>query len=70
MSPEIAMAPPWCSVFGEEHFKRYLALVAFDEAHCVIEWYVVVLYNAKCNHNVCICTGVRNSGQHSARLVG
>ena len=39
MSPEHAVAPPWRNVFGSPLFKKNLAVVAVDEAHCIPEWY-------------------------------
>ena len=37
MPPEVATTS-WRSVFEKEHVKKNLALVAFDEAHCICEW--------------------------------
>jgi hypothetical protein len=38
MSPETAVKPPWRNIFQTPHFKKVLALVAVDEAHCIPEW--------------------------------
>jgi superfamily II DNA helicase RecQ len=35
MSPETAVKPPWRNIFQTPHFKKVLALVAVDEAHCI-----------------------------------
>ncbi len=41
MSPETAICPPWRGVFTAEYVKKHLALVAIDEAHCIVDWLVV-----------------------------
>ena len=38
MSPEHAVAPPWRGLFCCDYFKRHLAVVAIDEAHCIADW--------------------------------
>lgn len=38
MSPELAVHAPWRNIFQTTYFKRHLALVAVDEAHCIPEW--------------------------------
>ena len=40
MSPEIATASPWREMFSSEYFKKYLFMIAVDEAHCITEWLV------------------------------
>ena len=39
MSPEHAVTPPWRRLFGSEYYKRHLAVVAIDEAHCIVDWW-------------------------------
>ena len=41
MSPETAIDPPWRTVFSAEYVKTHLALVALDEAHCIVDWLVL-----------------------------
>ena len=41
MSPETAITAPWRVLFRE---KR-IAVVAVDEAHCILEWFVDALCN-------------------------
>ena len=43
MPPEVATTS-WRSVLGKEHVKKNLALVAFDEAHCICEWLLNRMY--------------------------
>ena len=38
MSPEVAVTLPWRDVFLSPQFKERLALIAVDEAHCIVEW--------------------------------
>lgn len=40
MSPENAISPPWRGVFSSGYVKEHLALVAIDEAHCIVDWLV------------------------------
>ena len=37
MSPETAMMVPWRNLFSNREFKK-LAIIAVDEAHCIVEW--------------------------------
>lgn len=41
MSPESAVNPPWRALFTADYVKRNLALVAIDEAHCIVDWSVI-----------------------------
>lgn len=38
MSPEHAVTPPWRGIFGSPFFRRHLAVIAVDEAHCISDW--------------------------------
>ena len=38
MSPEYAVTPPWRGLFGSPFFRRHLAVIAIDEAHCISDW--------------------------------
>lgn len=38
VSPEVAVRSPWRNIFNTPLFKKHLALVAVDEAHCIPEW--------------------------------
>ena len=40
MSPESATTDPWRQVFGSRCFVSNLAIIAVDEAHCIVEWLV------------------------------
>jgi superfamily II DNA helicase RecQ len=40
LSPELAVHSPWRNMFQTAHFKKHLALIAVDEAHCIPEWLV------------------------------
>ena len=42
MSPEAATTSPCREVFTADYVKKHLALVAIDEAHCVLDWLVGV----------------------------
>ena len=42
MSPEAAVTPPWRSLFSSVVFKNNLALVAIDEAHCILDWLDII----------------------------
>ena len=35
----------WRSIFDCESFKKMLIEVAFDEAHCITQWYVAIICN-------------------------
>ena len=39
MSPEVAVRSPWRKIYLTLFFKKHLALVAVDEAHCIPEWF-------------------------------
>ena len=47
MSPETAISPHWRALFTA---KKQLALVAIDEAHCIVDWLVlrIMVSTAKC----------------------
>ena len=40
MSPETAVMAPWRTLFSNLEFKKKLAIIAVDEAHCIVEWLV------------------------------
>ena len=42
MSPEVGVQCPWRNIFQTTVFKKHLALLAVDEAHCIPEWYYFV----------------------------
>lgn len=42
MSPECAVKKPWCTLFSTPYAKKTLVLVAIDEAHCVLQWLVLL----------------------------
>ena len=43
MSPEAAISTHWREVFSCDYVKEHLALVAVDEAHCIVDWFVVIV---------------------------
>ncbi len=47
MAPETAMQPQWRAVVSKEPFQHQLAMVAIDEAHCVVEWLVSGVTNSQ-----------------------
>ena len=38
LSPESLQLPVWIDTLSNSVFKKRLALVAIDEAHCIVEW--------------------------------
>lgn len=46
MSPEVAVRPPWRNLFQSSFFKENLALIAVDEAHCIAEWFGLIIVYA------------------------
>ena len=38
MSPEAAISTLWRTLYSYDYVKKNLALVAIDEAHCIIDW--------------------------------
>ncbi len=40
MSPETAISSLGHEVFATDYVKEHLALVAIDEAHCIVDWLV------------------------------
>lgn len=49
MSPEYAVTPPWKGIFGSPFFRRHLAVIAVDEAHCISDWQVhSIFHNHTC----------------------
>ena len=50
MSPEIAISPHWRALFTADYVKKQLALVAIDEAHCIVDWLVriIIVNTVKC----------------------
>ena len=43
MSPKTAISSQWHAVFIADYVKEHLALVAIDEAHCIVDWLVLYL---------------------------
>lgn len=43
MSPETATNHPWRQLFSMKSFLRKLTLIAVDEAHCIAEWFVMLV---------------------------
>ena len=43
MSPETATNHPWRQLFSMKSFPRRLTLIAVDEAHCIAEWFVILV---------------------------
>lgn len=41
MAPETALDPQWVDIFSTPLFRKNLALIAIDEAHCICEWLAV-----------------------------
>ena len=41
MAPETALDPQWVDIFSTPSFRKNLALIAIDEAHCICEWLAV-----------------------------
>ena len=53
MSPESAVSPPWRGIFESPVFKKNLAVLAVDEAHCISEWYVCLFTYTSCAMTYC-----------------
>ena len=41
------MNPPWRNLFSEPDFQQRLSLIAVDEAHCILNGWVISLRSAK-----------------------
>ena len=57
MSPEMAVQSHWRNIFQILYFKRNLALVAVDEAHCIHEWLDYHVHTLVLAMNKLFCRG-------------
>ena len=44
MSPENATSKPWCTMFEDKYVKRHLVLIVVDEAYCISDRSVALLF--------------------------
>ena len=63
MSPETAISPHWRALFTADHVKKQLALVAIDEAHCIVDWLVLRIMGNTAKWQLLSAIGVMLLGQ-------